>query len=73
MGSFDELITPFMMDSVENFEFDENGEPIGKVKDSLGGINGSELHCLARATFVSLASSAPTNAPVAKRGGFCSN
>ncbi|KAH8055749.1 hypothetical protein JL722_8097 [Aureococcus anophagefferens] len=25
MGSFDELITPFMMDSVENFEFDENG------------------------------------------------
>ena len=26
-GSFDELIHPFMMDSVENFQFSEEGPP----------------------------------------------
>ena len=26
-GSFDELIHPFMMDSVENFQFNEDGPP----------------------------------------------
>ena len=37
-GSFDELIHPFMMDSVENFQFNEDGPPQMNVPGYCNGV-----------------------------------
>lgn len=44
MGSFDELITPFLMDSSENFDFDEHGGPSGGVTESHGQLSSFDVN-----------------------------